>query len=117
MKQNHEKRSEQGLQLISRCVFRQVCYVKSWHLNPAIDGKKGLTLKRSGGGKTVQKKWTSAIREMKKAALKQRERVGKREMEGGDGGEVGRAKILWDLEGHVRALDFGPMQREITSET
>lgn len=38
------------------------------------------------------------------------ERVGKREMEGGDGGEVGRAKIMWDLEGHVRALDFGPMQ-------
>ena len=54
---------------------------------------------------------------MKKAALKQRERVGKREMEGGDGREVGRAKIMWDLEGHVRALDFGPMQWEITSET
>ena len=51
---------------------------------------------------------------MKKAALKQRARVGKREMEGGDGREVGRevgrAKIMWDLEGHVRALDFGPMQ-------
>ena len=47
----------------------------------------------------------------------ERERVGKREMEGGEGGEVGRAKLLWDLEGHVRALDFGPMQREITSET
>lgn len=47
---------------------------------------------------------------MKKAALKQRQRMGKKEIEGGDGGEVGRAKIMWGLEGYIRTLDFGPVQ-------
>ena len=46
--------------------------MKSWHLNSATDEKKDLTMKRSGEGKIRKKKWSSAIREMKKSALKQR---------------------------------------------